>query len=275
VVTAVVTCCKRLHNVEKIWEALRGQSQPCEGIWFFYNGKETLTRGDLPPFGRILRGDDPDDHYTRFAAALAARTEYVFLLDDDCIPGARWVERCLQAARTRDGIFAPGGLRVTRPDFASGPYTREAEVGRLRSPRRRRTSEVDVPFHSFFLRRRHLAWMFHDPMGVGLREGRIVQTTGHEDVLLACRAWRRAGVRCWLPSCPEPGMEGSGEEVKDRVHANWAHRPHYGEERLCALRYEASLGWKPWIARGVPGLRRWRMRKRGARAERRAQTARG
>jgi hypothetical protein len=275
VVTAIVTCCKRLHNVEKIWEALRGQSQPCEGIWFFYNGKETLARGDLPPFGRILRGDDPDDHYTRFGVALAARTEYVFLLDDDCIPGARWVENCLRAARRRDGIFAPAGLRINRPDFASGPYTREDEVGVVRRARRRRTIEIDVPFHSFFLRRKHLAWMFQDRMGVGLREGRIVPTTAHEDVLLACRAWRRARVRCWLPSRPEPGMEGADQEVEDRVHANWVNRPHFSEERLWALRYEASLGWKPWVARGVPGLRRWKMHRHRARAEQRAQTARG
>ena len=274
-VTAIVTCCKRLHNVERIWEALRGQSQPCESIWFFYNGKETLTRGDLPPFDRILRGDDPDDHYTRFAAALAARTEYVFVIDDDCIPGTRWVENCLQAGRTRDGIFAPGGFRVTRPDFASGPYTREDQVGELCRARTSRTLEVDVPFHSFFLRRKHLAWMFSDPMGVGLHEGRIVRTVGNEDVLLACRAWRRAGVRSWLPSCPEPGMEGADEEIEELVYANWVNRPNCNEERIWALRYEVSLGWKPWLARGVPGLRRRRMRKRRARAEQRAQTARG
>lgn len=271
-VTAVVTCCKRLHNVEKIWQALREQSHPCEAIWFFYNGEETLTRCDLPPFGRVVRGDDSDDHYTRFAVALAARTEYVFIVDDDCIPGARWVENCLGAASRHDGIFAPRGFRITRPDFASGLYTREGEVGELRIASRRRTIEVDVPYHSFFLRRRNLARMFQDPMGVGLREGAIVATTGHEDVLLSCRAWRHAGVRCWLPSCPQPGMEGVNEEVEDRDHANWANRPRYGEERLCALRYEASLGWKPWIARGVPGWRRRKMRKHRARAERRART---
>ena len=42
-VTALICCCKRIHNVPRIWEALRAQSHPCEDIWLFYNGKEPLA----------------------------------------------------------------------------------------------------------------------------------------------------------------------------------------------------------------------------------------
>ncbi len=255
-VTAIVTCCRRLHNVERIWRALRGQSHACEEIWLFYNGSAPLDRHALPPFDRVVRSDDSDDHYTRFAVGLAARTEWVFILDDDCVPGERWVENCLETARTRDGIFAPGGYRITRRDFTARKYEREGQVGKIRRPREDRVVEIDVPYHSFFLRRAHLAWTFREPLGVGLRDGRTVAVTGQEDILLAGRAWRHAGVRCWLPRCADATLRGADDEIEDRVHANWMLRKGYHEQRLDVLRYEASLGWKPAIARSRP--RWWR-----------------
>ena len=257
-VTAIVTCCKRIHNVPRIWEALRSQSHPCSETWLFYNGKESLAPEDLPPFDRFIRSDVADDHYTRYAVALAAPSDWVYILDDDCIPGRRWVESCLETARRHEGIFAPTGFRVSRQDFATGPYTHESEVGRAKSCRKKRMVEVDVPFSSFFLRRRHLAAMFREPLGVGLRNDEIVPIVGQEDVLLAARAWVQDRARVWLPACPDPEMRGAGEEVNDRVHANWVNRPAFGEERLASMRYEASLGWRPRLLRGAPWKRWWR-----------------
>lgn len=263
-VTAIVTCCRRLHNVPRIREALRAQTRPCGAVWLFYNGEDALGRGDLAAFDRVVRSSEPADYYTRYAVALCAGSEFVLLLDDDCVPGPRWVERCLAAARERDGIFAPAGWRVTRADFAAGPYARDGDVGRPVRPHEDRAVEVDVPFHSYFLRRRHLAWLFHEPVGVGLRGGERVPIRGQDDVLLACRAWRHARVRCWLPSVPEPGARGADGEVEERTHASWLHRPGFGEERLAALRLEASLGWRPLLARS--GWRAWRARMAAQRA---------
>lgn len=261
-ITALITCCKRLHNVERIWQALRSQSQPCDDVWLFYNGKDDLAPGDLPPFGRTIRSTDASDHYTRYAVGLAAPTEWVFIIDDDCVPGPRWVENCMETARRLgDGIFAPAGGRIHRPDFASAPYEAEGDVRLMTHPRRSRPIEVDVPFHSFLLKRRHLAAMFHHPLGVGLRGGEQVPITGQEDVLLACRAWLHHRVRVFLPAVPEPALAGTDEEVNERIHATWFQRPLFGENRLAALRYEAALGWRPWISRGAPWRRRRRRRR--------------
>jgi len=257
-VTAVISSCNRLHNAPRIWEALRAQSHPCEAIWFFYNGKEAIARGDLPPFERSIVSDSADDHYTRYAVALAAQTEWVFILDDDCVPGSRWIENCLELSKQRDGIFAPVGARIARADFAEGPYTHDSEVSRVKRAQRRVPIEVDVPFHSFFLRRRHLAAIFSEPLGVGLRDGETVPILGQEDVILAARVWRRHRVGVWLPSFPEPELRGNDEEVNETAHAAWVNRKTFGTDRLAALRYEASLGWRPRLMRGPLWQQWWR-----------------
>ena len=209
-VTAIVTCCKRLHNVERIWEALRGQSQPCESIWFFYNGKETLARGDLPPFDRTLRGDDADDHYSRFA--VGARGPHGVRLRR---------RRRLHSRRTLGGELPPGRENARRDLRARGLAGHPARLRQRTLHARRRGGQSCVAARRRAGRSRSMfpftrsscagstsrgcstirwAW--------GSAKAGSFRPRGNEDVLLACRAWRRAGVRSWLPSCPEPGHGG-------------------------------------------------------------------
>jgi hypothetical protein len=103
--------------------------------------------------------------------------------------------------------------------------------------------------------------MFRYPLGVGLRDGERVPIVGQEDILLASRAWLDHRLRVLLPPVSHPERAGADEETQETAYANWARRPHFAEERLAAFRFEASLGWRPWLSRGMPWRRRSRRRR--------------
>ena len=55
--------------------------------------------------------------WARFAFALNARTDYVCVLDDDTIPGDRWIENNVKTYETHPGLLGGIGLR-----FKNGNY---------------------------------------------------------------------------------------------------------------------------------------------------------
>jgi len=225
---------------------VRAQSVACREVWLFYNGRQPLEADVLPRFDRIVVSSSQADYFGRFAVALTARSEFVWVIDDDCLPEPRWVEHCLATERRWGGILAPRGFRVRARDFRDGSYRDVTQVGRnVHAAERARPKEIDVPLHSYFLRRAWLAHLFRHPIAVGLEGTETLPLLGSDDVELACRAWLHAGVRSFVPSCGEPGTLGASEEVDERQHASWLANPDFHRQRLQALRYEASLGWKP------------------------------
>jgi hypothetical protein len=258
VITAIVSCCRRLHNLEEIFARVRAQSVPCREIRLFYNGKQPLAGISLPPFDRVVVSSAAEDYYGRYAVALTAASEFVWILDDDCLPQERWVEHCLATERRVGGILAPGGFRVRSRGFARRDYRDIDAVGEaVRPSPEPLPQEIDVPYHSYFLRRALLTHLFRHPISVGREGGETVPLLGGDDIALACRAWLHAGARSFVPSCAEPGTLGASAEVDERAHASWVHREGFQRQRLQALRYEAWLGWKP-IRLRRPWETRWR-----------------
>lgn len=245
-VTAIVGCCRRLHNLEEIFARVRAQTAPCREIVLYYNGKDPLDAVALPPFDRVVVSSTAEDYYGRYAAALTARSEFVWILDDDCLPERRWVEHCLSTERRVGGILAPGGFRVRARRFADARHREIDDVGQgVRQSEAGPPQEIDIPFHSYFLRRSLLSHLFRHPISVGREGGETVPVLGADDIELACRAWLHAGARSFVPGCGEPDTRGATAEVDERDHASWVHRAGFLRQRLQALRYEAWLGWRP------------------------------
>lgn len=95
--------------------------------------------------------------WARFAFALNARTDYVCVLDDDTIPGDRWIENNVKTYEDHPGLLGGIGLR-----FKNGNYDLDIdENGKMWRigwdkmeqfrGQNRVAEQVDIVGHSWFL----------------------------------------------------------------------------------------------------------------------------
>ena len=117
-ITVVLSGYKRSHLKEQV-EAIKNQSVPVKEIFYWQNtvpgfSYEEETYSEL----NAALSNYNYGVWARFAYALNAKTDYVCVLDDDTIPGSRWLENCLNTYKTHPGLLGGIGLR-----FKDGTYT--------------------------------------------------------------------------------------------------------------------------------------------------------
>ena len=158
-ITVVLSGYKRKHLREQV-DAIRNQSVPVEEIFYWQNtvpgfSYEEETYCEL----NAALSNYNYGVWARFAFALNARTDYVCVLDDDTIPGSRWLENCLNTYKTHPGLLGGIGLR-----FKDGTYTldtlpdgRKTRYGWDNSPdlagNNLEPVDVDIVGHSWFFSR--------------------------------------------------------------------------------------------------------------------------
>jgi FkbM family methyltransferase len=92
---------------------------------------------------------------TRFAAGLVAKTRYLCILDDDIIPGCKWIETCLNIIKKENSIICGYGIRYTEKlNDASGKKFGDHGV------RSEKIEYVDMAGHSWFMKREWLKYFW-------------------------------------------------------------------------------------------------------------------
>jgi hypothetical protein len=185
-VTVILSCWKRPHLLQTQLRALRQQSRPPAAIWLWADF--CVENADVD-FGqvevdRLFRNSTNAGVYGRFTAALLAPTSYVFVLDDDMVPGAGYLENALLAEQEHPGIIAAAGV-VLR----SNSYLPHDRFGWFeRTPH---VQEVDLGCNGWLCRREtcHLMW----------RESPLNWCNG-EDIHLSYTAKKYAGIRTFVPA---------------------------------------------------------------------------
>jgi len=158
-ITVVLSGYKRQHLKEQV-DAIRNQSVPVKEIFYWQNtvpgfSYEEETYSEL----NSALSNYNYGVWARFAYALNAKTDYVCVLDDDTIPGSRWLENCLNTHKTHPGLLGGIGLRFkdgtyTLDQLSDGKYTRYGWdsnpicVGNNLEP-----VDVDIVGHSWFFAR--------------------------------------------------------------------------------------------------------------------------
>lgn len=158
-ITVVLSGYKRSHLKEQV-EAIKNQSVPVKEIFYWQNtvpgfSYEEETYSEL----NAALSNYNYGVWARFAYALNAKTDYVCVLDDDTIPGSRWLENCLNTYKTHPGLLGGIGLRFKDGTYMldrlpSGKYAR---YGWDNAPdlygNNEETVEVDIVGHSWFFAR--------------------------------------------------------------------------------------------------------------------------
>jgi hypothetical protein len=194
-VTVILSCWKRPHLLQTQLRALRQQSHPPAAIWLWadFCGENADVDFGQVEVDRLFRNSTNAGVYGRFTAALLASTPYVFVLDDDMVPGARYVENALLTEQEHAGIIAAAGV-VLRSDS----YLPHDRCGWLeRTPH---VQEVDLGCNGWLCRREmyHLMW----------RESPLNWRNG-EDIHLSYTARKYAGIRTFVPAQATPEVSAS------------------------------------------------------------------
>lgn len=90
--------------------------------------------------------------WARFTYALNCKSDYICVIDDDTIPGNRWLENCINSFEEKPGLYGTIGLIYN----SNETYLGAQRVG-WDGINNRETKEVDIVGHSWFFSREMLS----------------------------------------------------------------------------------------------------------------------
>jgi hypothetical protein len=160
-VTVILNAYKRPYALREQYDAIMAQSYPDINVMIWGNHDDS-SAGKFPQ--DILDKCTTSlcnknlGVWARFAFALNATTPYICVLDDDTIPGKRWVEYCLETLKSTDSLIGGRGVKMTGEDYANYPGCQYENVGRGNNELKR----VDIVGHSWFFKKEWLRdyWLY-------------------------------------------------------------------------------------------------------------------
>lgn len=230
-ITFVLSGFMRPHTMQEQYDAIKAQTVQDFEIMLWINVPKTERLMEFPK--EIVENCKTTvanaDHgsWGRFVCALNARSEFIHVVDDDTIPGNRWLENCLETMdEVGNGILSTRGVVMSDKDTRYPLPESYTPVGWCNP--NEVTTRVDMGCHSWFFRKDVLRSYFAEmPTNFPMRFG--------EDTHIAYAAKKHMGINSYVPKHPKEDVSlwGSMRETAIR----------YGEE-ACAISMsqEANIG---------------------------------
>lgn len=193
-VSVVLNVYKRSgHFAEQIRSLLEQSVAPFE-ILVWENGEERVP-DQYKDRVTVTRAEKNFGVWARFSYALNTRGDYVLMLDDDTVPGRRWIENCLKTVLLRPGLLGTRGLRfATKLSYAGysevGVYAPNEEVER-----------VDIVGHAWFFKRELLGAFWAE------YSNRFPEDLSGEDIHFSYAIQKLLGLGTFVPPHPAGNQE--------------------------------------------------------------------
>ena len=114
-ITVILNGFKRQHTLKEQITALKNQTYPIEKI-MYWNLKDPSFKPDYKLLEKenIEYADTSHDYGTwgRLSFAMNATTDFVCIMDDDVIPGPRYLENCINTYQKTPGVLGMMGSGV-------------------------------------------------------------------------------------------------------------------------------------------------------------------
>jgi hypothetical protein len=230
-ITVILNGYKRPYSLKEQYEAIKNQTIDDATIMFWAN-----TPDGVPDFPKEVvdacESTISNSNYGvwgRFALALNARTKYVCIIDDDTIPGRKWLENCVTTMQTHRGPLGTRGLIMNPEDDRKYPACGYEAVG-WGGPNEE-TVRVDMLCHCWFFEKEWLKAFWSDmpdviPMNFG------------EDMHLSFSVKRHLGLHSYVPPHPKDdkemwgSMPDTGIKYGEDEHAiSWGSEANMGMHR--------------------------------------------
>lgn len=198
-VSVVLNVFKRSANFSMQVAAVRAQTIPPVEILVWENGEETVADLRVEEIV-VARANRNFGVWSRFAFALNASGDYILILDDDTIPGKKWIENCLSTIKTHPGLLGTRGLRFS----SKYSYAGYSEVG-LYSPNQE-IERADIVGHAWFFRRELLAAFWAE------YPNRFPEALSGEDIHFSFAIQKVLGLNTFVPPHPPNDIEMWGSK---------------------------------------------------------------
>jgi hypothetical protein len=110
---AVITLWKREDYLEEQIEALQSQTKKVSTILLIQNENHFEVSSDLiERYNLKIIKSTVNSLYTRWIIGYLLSEKYIYVLDDDVIPGNRWVEIAINALEKYNALIGPSGRRA-------------------------------------------------------------------------------------------------------------------------------------------------------------------
>jgi len=189
-VAVLLTVYRRGEHFRRQVESVRLQSIQPSGIFVWQNGTYFDVADDLKEQLIFASCNLNLGVWARLAYALNIQSDYICMLDDDTIPGRRWIENCLATMHTHEGLLGSRGLRFK----SRKSYFHHEEFG-WSSPNDV-VEQVDIVGHSWFFRREWLTAFWCEAPSRGSDK-----TVG-EDIHFSYSLQRHLGLNTYVPAHP-------------------------------------------------------------------------
>ena len=194
-ITIILNGYKRPHTLRRQLRALRNQTiRPNEVLLWRNDANSRLI--DLKFLASPRQGIESANSsqnlgvWARFSFALMSKSEFVCIIDDDTIPGSRWLENCLSSYRAQPGLYGTIGVKF---DSSAGYDGKQKRVG-WDNPNIH-IERVDIVGHSWFFPKEYLQFFWREfPHPIPLSAG--------EDIHFSYALQKFAGIGTFVPPHP-------------------------------------------------------------------------
>lgn len=109
-VSAVLNVFRRGANFRNQIQSIEEQSYPVGEILVWENGQDSVSTIDIKNLVKA-RSNSNLGVWARFAFALNAKSDFVWIIDDDSIPGSHWLGNALDTFAIHPGVIGSRGLK--------------------------------------------------------------------------------------------------------------------------------------------------------------------
>ena len=215
-VTVILNGYKRNHLKEQV-EALEKQTHPVKEIFYWQNTVDGFAY-DEDTYSNLNSALSNYNYgvWARFAYALNARTDYVCVIDDDTIPGSKWIENCVNTYETHAGLLGGIGLWFKNKNYELDLLS-NGEVAKFGwQVNNQEPVQVDIVGHSWFFARDLLSVFWRE-----IPDNSWTMLCG-EDIHFSYMLQKYTDLKTWVPPHPQndrsmwsslKGMEYGGDHL--------------------------------------------------------------
>jgi hypothetical protein len=229
-ITVVLNGFKRPHTLKEQYAALKQQTVQDFDIMLWIN----LVDSTSLEFDQSIINDCNSiisntnfGVWGRFTAALNARTKYVCVIDDDTIPGKKWLENCLNTIQTHRGVLSTRGVVANLGHDLSYPAPASYTAVGWCNPNEKAV-RVDMGCHSWFFEKTWIRAFFAEmPDIFPMRYG--------EDMHLSYAVKKHFDLNTYVPPHPANDLDMWGSMPKtamsygtDSAAVSWSAEANQG-----------------------------------------------
>jgi hypothetical protein len=202
-ITVILNGYNRIEYMQEQIDSINNQTIKCDDIMLWYNKGES----EQLIFNNNIKTAFCNYNFKfhgRFAFALLAKSEYIALFDDDCIPGSKWFENCLNVMKESEGILGTTGVILN-----SINYEDSYKIG-YNSILNDNIEEVDLVGHAWFIKRDWLKYMWYE-YPISWENG--------EDIQFSYLCQKYGGIKTFVPPHKKDDIESWGN-IKSHYSAD-------------------------------------------------------